>query len=214
MTSDYDRYVMNTINNAYSPGIPGRSGTGQALLPVDGWVPTTPAIVSTAGYRNPQLYSAVVNQFRVETTERYQSRDGKTYCNIFVWDVTSAMGAEIPYRTDSVTGQPWPEDKSNAISMSAARMDTWLETFGSSYGWREVDARTAQWYANEGRPAVTTAGSIGHVQIVVPSRDGRYDEERGVTIAQAGGPLTSYRYITSTYSSSALRDHVRYWVHA
>ena len=215
MSSGYDPSVLGTIDrNVFNSGLPGRYGTGQALLPVDGWVPTTPAIVSTEGYRDPQLYSAVVSQFRVEMAGRYQPRDGKTYCNIFVWDVTSAMGAEIPYRTDSVTGEPWPDDRSNAISMSAARMDAWLETFGSSYGWREVDARTAQMYANQGRPAVTTAGSIGHVQMVVPSRDGRFDEERGVTIAQAGGPLTSYRYITSTYSSSALRDHVRYWVHA
>gem|GEM_PF-622426 len=214
LSSGYDQSVLSAINmNVFDAAGSGLPGSLRALLPLNGWVPTTPAIRSTETNRSPQLYRAVVEQFRVETTPRYQPRDGKSYCNIFVWDVTSAMGAEIPYRTDSQTGEPWPEDTGNAISMSAARMDAWLERFGETYGWREVDAQTAQYYANQGKPAVTTAGNIGHVQVVVPSRDGGYDPQRGVTIAQAGGHLTSYTGIARTYSAAALSEKVRYWVH-
>ena len=214
MSSGYDQSVLGAIDkNVFNHAGFGSPGSLRALTPLNGWVPTTPAVRSTEANRSPQLYRAIVDQFRVETTPRYQPRDGKSYCNIFVWDVTSAMGAEIPYRTDSQTGEPWPEDTGNAISMSAARMDAWLERFGETYGWREADAQTAQYYANQGKPAVTTAGSVGHVQVVVPSRDGGYDPQRGVTIAQAGGNLTSYTSIKRTYSDAVLREKVRYWVH-
>jgi len=215
MSSGYDQNVLDSINrNVFGARIPGLSGTNSAVIPVDGWVPTSPAIISTEAYRDPRLYRAVVNQFMVETSERYQNRDGKTYCNIFVWDVTSAMGAEIPHYTDPVTGQPRdPNNKQGAIAMGAIRIDAWLAEHGNRYGWREVDAETAQRYANSGRPAVTSAGSRRHVQVIVPSRDGGYDPVRGVTIAQAGGRLTNYAYITSIYSAEAMREDVRYWVH-
>jgi len=195
--------------------IPGLSGTSQAILPDDAWRPSTPSIISTVNNRSPQLYRAVVDQFNVESAERYRPKDGKTYCNIFVWDVTSAMGAEIPHYTDPVTGEPrHPPNTRGAISMGAVRICAWLETHGRTYGWREVDAETAQRYANEGRPAVTSVGSLRHVQMVVPSRDGRYDPVRGVAVAQAGGRLTNYTYITTIYRPDVLRNNVRYWVHA
>jgi len=76
--------------------------------------------------------------------------------------------------------------------MGAIAMDKWLAEHGGKYGWQEVDARTAQMHANQGRPAVTTAGSIGHVQMVVPSRDGSFDPVRGVTIA--GGQYSQQLY--------------------
>ena len=216
LSSGYDPLVIDSLNrNVFGSRIPETTGTGRAILPEEGWLQATPAIVSTMNYRDPRLYQAVVSQFSVETSARYQPRDGKTYCNIFMWDVTAAMGAEIPHYTDPETGEPrYRPNNEGAIAMNATRIDTWLQNHGRTYGWREVDAETAQRYANMGYPAVTTSGSNGHVQVVVPSRDGGYDPVRGVTIAQAGGNLTSYTYITNTYSAAMLRDNVRYWVHA
>jgi hypothetical protein len=215
MSSGYDPYSLSTVDRfAYGARIPGVTGTSAAELPVNGWIAATPSIVSTEEYRDPNLYRAVVSQFMVENSERYRPRDGKTYCNIFMWDVTAAMGAEISHYTDPVTGVPrYRPDNEGAIAMNAVRIDTWLSNHGRNYGWREVDAETAQYHANQGRPAVTTSGSNGHVQVVVPSRDGGFDPVRGVTIAQAGGRLTSYAYITETYSASTLKNQVRYWVH-
>jgi len=215
ISSGYDPSILNSIGmNVFGTRIPGLTGTNRAILPVEGWLQATPAVISTMEYRNPLLYRAVVNQFGVENSARYQPRDGKTYCNIFMWDVTAAMGAEIPHYTDPVTGEPrYRPNNEGAIAMNATRIDKWLQTHGQNYGWREVDAETAQMHANMGRPAVTTSGSNGHVQVVVPSIDGGYDPARGVTIAQAGSHLTSYTYITNTYSAAALRDYVRYWVH-
>jgi hypothetical protein len=124
------------------------------------------------------------------------------------------MGAEVPYYTDPSTGEPrfYPDTK-GATAMLARAMCGWLETHGSKYGWREVDARTAQAHANLGRPAVTSAGSVGHVTMVVPSKDGSFDPVRGVAIAQAGRNNMNYGHIRSVYSSDALNNHVRYWIH-
>ena len=216
MSSEYDPYVLDTIDwNVFGTSLQGLTGAGRAVLPTECWRPTTPVIRSDEESRSPELYNSVIGQFRVQSAERYRPfRDGATYCNIFMWDVTSAMGAEIPHYTDPDTGEPriYPDIK-GAKAMTAVAIDDWLKTYGSDYGWQKVDAETAQRYANEGKPAVTTGGSLDHAQVVCPSRDGEFDPVRGVTIAQAGRIVTSYTYISSVYSASALNNNVSYWVH-
>ena len=171
-------------------------------------------VTSDLQSRSPERYRATIEQFHVNYAERYRPfRNGNTYCNTFVWDVTSAMGAEIPLYTDPATGEPrqYPDIK-GAKSMGAIAMDRWLSEHGEAYGWRRVDAETAQLSANKGIPAVTTAGDMGHVQIVCPSRDGGYDPIRGVTVAQAGRIVTNYTHITSIYGGNSLQNNVKYWV--
>ena len=215
MASEYDPYVLDTIDsNVFGNKISAITGTGGAILPVEAWRPTTPAITSDEDNRSPGLYRSVINQFNVETAERYRpGRNDATYCNIFVWDVTRAMGAEIPHYTDPVTGQPryYPDTK-GAKSMGAIATDEWLRTHGADYGWRETDAETAQRHANEGKPAVTSAGSIGHVQIICPSYDGGFDPIRGVTVAQAGRIVSNYTNISSIFGT-ANQKSVKYWIH-
>ena len=213
MTSGYDPYVLDIIDWNVFNTIP-TLGQGGTVLPLEFWRPALPSLTSSVGSRHPDLYTAVIAQFSVETAERYRPfRDGNTYCNIFMWDVTSAMGAEIPHYTDPATGDArYYPDTQGARGMTAVLIDGWLKTHGSRYGWRQVDAQTAQMYANAGRPAVTTGGSLDHVQVICPSRDGGYDPIRGVTIAQAGRIVTSYTHISSIYSASAL-NNISYWVH-
>jgi len=216
MQADFHPHILNTIDReVFNFQPPGISETGQAILPLEAWRPTTPAITSDIHNRSPQLYRAVVDQFNVETAERYRPfRNGNTFCNIFVWDVTRAMGAEIPHYTDPVTGDPmFYPDVRGARSMGAIATCQWLSTHGERFGWREVDAQTAQMHANQGRPAITSAGSIGHVQMVVPSSSGGFDPNRGVTIAQAGRINSNYMHISGIYSSATLANRVRYWVH-
>jgi hypothetical protein len=170
------------------------TGFGSATLPLRVSMPAIPVITSSMFDRSPQRYRAVIDQFQVETAERYRpGRDGFTYCNIFVLDVVRAMGAHIPH-------------------LGAINMCNWLGTTGRQYGWREVDAATAQAYANTGRPAVTSAGSIGHVQMVVPSTT-PFSHERGVSIAQAGRINTNYAPISTIYGSNTLHTRIRYFVH-
>jgi hypothetical protein len=198
-----------------SAGLSDVSGGSGAILPVSEWIPATPAVVNGEPDRSPEALRAVIDQFSVETAERYRPRrnGSDTYCNIFVWDVTSALESEIPHYVDPATGTPraYP-DVSGAREQGAVAMERWLETTGARYGWREADAETAQRYANEGRPAVTTSASAGHIQMVCPSLSGGYDPARGVTIAQAGSSVYNYAYITDVYGREGLKS-VRYFVH-
>ena len=58
-------------------------------------------LTNEVGNRSMDNYQAVLNEFGVETNPRYLQRNGNTYCNIFVWDATKAMGAEIPHWVNS-----------------------------------------------------------------------------------------------------------------
>ncbi|MDR3278626.1 MAG: hypothetical protein LBT12_07615, partial [Oscillospiraceae bacterium] len=122
-------------------------------------------------------------------------------------------GAEIPHYVDSQTGAPrtYP-DIQGATEQGAIAMERWLETDGASYGWKEVNAETAQAFANAGYPAVTTSKAAGHVQMVVPSESGGYDEIRGVAVAQAGARVYNYTYLSNIYGAEG-RKSVRYFVH-
>ena len=215
MSSEYDPYVLDMIDGGiFGNRTPSIAGPGGAILPVEAWRPAIPAVTSNMDNRSPGLYRAVINQFNVESAERYRpGRNDSTYCNIFVWDVTRAMGAELPLYTDPATGEPryYPDTK-GARSMGAIAMDDWLHKHGQDYGWREVDAETAQRHANEGRPAITSAGSLGHVQIVCPSKDGEFDIIRGATIAQAGRIVANYTNISSIYGTASQKN-VKYWIH-
>ncbi|MDL2218290.1 hypothetical protein LJC27_06490 [Christensenellaceae bacterium OttesenSCG-928-M15] len=166
--------------------------------------------------RSPALYRDVIEQFDVERNYRYavnKKGTGDTYCNIFLWDVTRAMNAEIPHHTDWDTGAPL---ESGGKSMNANRISEWLNTYGPQYGWYEVTAEQAQQLANRGSPAVTVwknaNGGHGHVQVVSPSSSGGYDAEKGAAIAQAGRRLKEYAYVSDIYSSSTM-EHVQYFAH-
>lgn len=200
---------------SYRQGTPPVTGTDKAVLPLECWRPTTPAIVSSEHDRSAERYRAVLDQFDVEKAERYRpGRDGYTYCNIYVWDVTRAMGAELPYYVHPETGAPmeYPDVKGSLYN-GAKAMDKWLRTHGKYFGWREVTPEEAQMQANMGKPVVTAAGDVGHVQMVCPSKDGGFDPIRGVTIAQAGRTVTGYAYISEIYGSNTLNNKVSYWVH-
>ncbi len=194
------------------------ASNGTAITPVSASKPTTPAIRSNETNRSAALYRQVIDQFSVETNPRYavnKKGHGDTYCNIFMWDVTSAMGAEIPHYINPETGAPmtYPNVK-GARELSANGIYNWLGEHGSKYGWFQVTPEEAQALANQGRPVVTAfkKSPHGHVQVVCPSKDGLYDAKRGVTIAQAGRRLRSYTPITSIYNESLSK--VVYYAHA
>lgn len=192
---------------------------GQAI-PVSAWLPTSPNITGNESNRSAKLLSNVIEQFHVESSERYRPHKygSDTYCNVFVWDVTGALGAEVPHYVDAKTGAPrsYP-NVSGAAELDANGVCTWLATHGSQYGWKAVSAQNAQNYANNGYPVVAawknSGGGAGHVQIVCPSKNGEYDSTRGVTVAQAGGKNYEYAYSSSTLGSSRIPE-TKYYVHA
>ena len=212
MASSYEPYILDTVDrNVFN--------TPAVNLPVEPWKAVTPLINGNITNRSPELLNQIIGQFNVERAERYQPfrKGNDTYCNIFVWDVTTALGAEIPHYVDAETGSPrtYPYIK-GAKEMGANATHDWLLSQGPQYGWRQVSAEEAQAYANTGKPAVTAwknpTGAAGHVQIVCPSQNRGYDSIRGVTVAQAGAKVTDYAYISSTFGGSKLAN-VKYFVH-
>ncbi len=178
----------------------------------------TPAITSDVSNRSPELYRAVIEQFAVHENPRYEvNQKGKddTYCNIYMWDVTKAMGAEIPHHTNKYTGEPSNRSDPDYMSMNANRISDWLNTYGPQYGWHEVSPEQAQYMANQGQPAITIwkneDGAHGHCQVVSPSTNGAYDPVKGVAVAQAGRTLTDYTYVTNIYNASL--PEVQYFAH-
>lgn len=213
VSSGYDRTGLQRANDMVFS-----NSTNEALTPFSASKPANPTITSQEGARSPELYRSVIDQFQVETNPRYavnKKGNNDTYCNIFLWDVTSAMGAEIPHYVDPVTLEARSYTDKGAKELNANGIYDWLGKKGADYGWVQVTPEQAQQYANQGFPVVTAwknPQGHGHVQVVCPSNDGRYDPSRGVTIAQAGRTLTSYKPITDVYNESL--KNVVYYAHA
>lgn len=191
---------------------------GGAALPDEAWKPVNMPLTGNPTNRSAQRLDDILDQFNVETAERYRPyrRTGRdTYCNIYVWDVTRTLGAEIPHYVDADgTPRGYPDVK-GARELDANATYNWLDKHGAQYGWREVSAEQAQRYANAGYPAVTAwhnSNGAGHVQVVCPSKDGGFDTVRGVSVAQSGSKNTRYAHLSSTLRSSELKN-VRYYVH-
>lgn len=148
------------------------------------------------GKRSKNAYREVMDSFEVETNPRYDNTKGPTYCNIYVWDVTSAMGCEIPHWVDG-------------YELNANGANAWLATKGKENGWEEIDEATAISMANEGYP--TVACSDGHIAMVAPSEPG----DQGIYLSQAGGIYEKYngnnRHIPGSYVNYGLQ--VKYYYH-
>ncbi len=150
------------------------------------WEDIDPPLTNAPGNRSPDIYDDVLDQFSVEINPRYrkdQQGENETYCNIFVWDVTKAMDAEIPHWVDE-QGRSVPQYA--GTEQGANDMIDWLEGVGKDHGWREIDPKGAQAMANLGKPVVAAwknPDGIGHIAMVRP---GEYSERGGPALAQAG----------------------------
>ncbi|MFQ3581330.1 MAG: glucosaminidase domain-containing protein [Chloracidobacterium sp.] len=165
-------------------------------------------------HRTAEIYNNVINQFAVAHNPRYAIRDSSgdgikdTFCNIFVWDVTRAMGAEIPHWVDKRTNQPTTVyNYSQSRELDANSTMVWLRNHGAQHGWRPVSAEEAQRLANAGHPTMVgwqNPRGIGHVAIVRPGQI----NERGPAIAQAGSRNVNYAHVRDTFGNVP----VEYWV--
>jgi hypothetical protein len=138
------------------------------------WKPVCAPITNSPGMRSPEALRAVVAQFDVEVNPRYARTDSTTWCNIFAWDVTTALGCEIPH---------WDLDHENEYNVNATLK--WLETEGYFSGWQEIDAKGALEQSTLGCPVVAVWKNPnpvkhGHIAVLLPPRDGE------IRIAQAG----------------------------
>jgi hypothetical protein len=195
-----------TIYDGTTPA-PGTTGTNRG-------VPATPSVQSDPSNRSVALYNNVINQFAVQYNPRYAqvSVNGvvtETWCNIFSWDVTSAMGAPIPHWVDrsvyqQLTGS-LPANNASQGELTATLTALWLESQGAANGWSQVSAADAQSDANLGRPVVVCGD--GHIAIVRPGSI----NANGPTTAQAG--LYNFN-LGHVYPYFPQGTALEYWAHA
>ena len=158
---------------------PGTTSTSRALY-------SHPPLTNAPGARNRDSYSQVINQFAVGDNPRYLAGQGKTYCNIFVWDVTRAMGAEVPHWVDS-GGNIVAPGAAGASEININGGVNWMRSHGiPNHNWRSVTPAEAQDAANQGLVSVVMwknpTGGHGHTAIVRPGTL----NGNGPEIAQAG----------------------------
>jgi hypothetical protein len=172
------------------------------------WMPVDAPTRSDPSARDRDGLLAVIGQFQVETTWRYRptptKRGRNTWCNIFVWDVTRALGAEVPHCVDEA-GRPTAIGQGKELTANGTLR--WLEMYGPAHGWREEDAPAAARAAEAGWPTLAiwhNPFGHGHIALVVTGPDGN------VHIAQAGADCFSNRPLAHGFGDRP----VRFFVHA
>jgi LysM domain len=187
-----------SIPSAAPPPIPapapGHPATYDGIHPAPGTISinrsnyVNPPLTNAPGQRDPAIYSQLIDQFAVHFNPRYLGHPGTTYCNIFVWDVSRAMGAEVAHRVDNNTGDTAVPFAPHASEILINAGIDWMHNHGvPSHGWSAASPQQAQDAANQGSIAVVMwknpmSGHHGHTAIVRPGSI----TARGPSTAQAG----------------------------
>lgn len=166
--------------------------------------------------RSPEWLNTIIDSHHVEEEPRYQPRAGLTFCNIFLWDVTTALGVEVPHWVDKDGNPADPFSKGARETLAGELLQTWFPTVGRKRGWLPVGADpakarpSAQALADKGFPVV--AGWINprghsHVAVVRPNRFG--SQASVPRIAQAGGRCFNDGPLKDGFGSRP----VEFWFH-
>ena len=173
----------------------------------DAMQPCYPDFTNGTDNRNPVSYKQALAQFDVVNNPRYTPRNNNTYCNIFLWDGSRALGCEIPHFKlyyskigDKVvlTGN---EFNANVVAQ-------WFSSEAAPLaGWHEASVDDAAAHVNKGAPTViiwNNPGGIGHVAWLLPS------PITGIfRAAQAGGT----NFFDDDYRKGFGNAPVKFYVH-
>lgn len=146
--------------------------------PVENWLAVTAPLTCGSYHRSADVLEQVIDQFQVATAGRYRRTPTDTWCSLFVWDVTRALGCEVP---------KWKQLGASIEQLTANQQADWLASPGAiAAGWVACTVETGRQRAGAGFPVVYVAKNpAGHGHIAVgrpaPSMD------VGAYIAQAGG---------------------------
>lgn len=176
---------------------------------VNNYEPIPLLVASTEGKRSPEALAAVVEQFRhyllgadALFAPRTEGAAFLTFCNLFSWGFTRAMGCEVPHWVDK-DGRPASSALPDAFELNANATIRWLDTTGRKAGWRTATRDNALASAARGEAVLLTwpnPKGHGHIAVMLPS---------GLT-AQAG----SRNFIGGTVATGFGALPVTYWRHA
>ena len=128
---------------------------------------------------------AVVHTLKVKESDRYAPTDTSTYCNIYAYDVVTAMGGYLPrvWWRDKALARIRKGEKVKPIydetihELNANALTDWMYEFGDGFGWRkEEDITAAQEAANQGKLVILLAANAnprrsGHVSVLMPETE-------------------------------------------
>jgi hypothetical protein len=168
---------------------------------------------------NKSLQFAVVRTLNVENSDRYQPVPrGPTYCNIYTYDVVTALGGYLPrvWWNDDVIprlrrGETVAVEYATTVhEMNANALTDWFANFGADFGWvRAADMTAAQTAANNGELTIIVAANenrrrSGHITVVMPETPAvngaggttaARDQQNNVTIpTQSQAGRTNFEY--------------------
>lgn len=144
--------------------------------------------------RNPRMYEQTLRDLKPTEGSRYaRTVDGHTFCNIFLWDGTRALGCEIPHW---VHKDFLPSQTGQGVELTANGIHAWLYKVGKQFGWRKVTHTEGIGRAADGFPTILVwknpnSKRPGHVAFLLP--EGRVIQagrKNGVmTVNEAFGSL-------------------------
>lgn len=143
------------------------------VIPPIQWIPSRP-VVYTA--RSPSNLRKALSQFNVNENARYRpfTIDKKlvTWCNIFRWDGTRALGVEVPHWFNPANGEPVPHHTPRSREMAANMVEDWMREFGARRGWKQVSRKEGENDAMSGKVVVLNwkneEGRHGHEAFLLP----------------------------------------------
>lgn len=163
---------------------------------------------------------------------RWQGGGGKTYCNIYVYDVCDTAGVYIPRVwwksraiTDLLAGKTVVAKYGETVDeMRANYIFNWLVEYGDDFGWERVfDVDALQTQANAGRIGMICAQRAdmekpGHIQIIAPEHGDQAAKRVGGKVTQplqsnAGATNFTYGFLGSTWWQGAQFKQHGFWVH-
>ncbi|MBK9452546.1 MAG: hypothetical protein IPN95_24590 [Bacteroidetes bacterium] len=178
---------------------------------------------------------ALVETLDSPDNDLYAAGDGKTYCNIYAYDMVTAMGAYLPrlWWTETTETQiKNGELKDTEITqkygagvtreMNANSLNTWMRSNGKEFGWvQAASMQTAQESANSGHVVIILASNAnasksGHVNVILPETEQIKSKEHtdGTTLpvqSQAG----SVNFKHDTYSQATTgASNPKWWANS
>lgn len=174
---------------------------------------------------------AVVETLDVENNDLYEAGNSKTYCNIYAYDVVTAMGGYLPrlwwyekYEAKMIEAIEKGEAYSEKVEygktvqeMNANALTAWMPRIGQKYyGWEQAsDMKAAQQAANDGYLVIILAANkvsskSGHVNVILPETEQhKAVEEDGVykpLQSQAGASNHKYKAIKPWWNNANHKD--------
>lgn len=181
--------------------------------------------------RSKEAYIKVLESFDVAKEGESRYRGNKTYCNFYIWDVTTAMGCEIPLLYKKSEDGTWVETDKNDFDEkqpdkyshnSATTQIDWLRgDEAKGKGWETINTndeteavKEILALANEGYPIVAGNQKYGnsHVAMVAPQEYREGMTFADILIYQAGAENFENKELGSSFSEERI-EKIEFFVH-